>query len=62
MKKENVMGFHPETIESKNEAVQQVMSGNVRSAGSTIGAGAFGSMAEAAEEKAKAFNDKEHLK
>lgn len=61
MKKENVMGFHPETIESKNEAVQQVMSGNVRSAGSTIGAGAFGSMNNAAEEKAKAFNDKDHL-
>lgn len=62
MKKENVMGFHPETIESKNEAVQQVMSGNVRNAGSTIGAGAFANMNDAAEEKAKAFNDKDHLK
>ena len=41
MKKENVMGFSVETIKAKDEAVQQVMSGNVRSAGSTIGAGAL---------------------
>lgn len=61
MKKENVMGFHAETIEEKNEAVQQVMSGNVRSAGSTIGAGAFGSMTDAAEKKATVFNQKDHL-
>ncbi len=61
MKKENVMGFSVETIKAKDEAVQQVMSGNVRSAGSTIGAGAFGGMNQAGQEKADAFNAKDHL-
>ena len=61
MEKKNVLGFDVKTMQDKDEALQQVMSGNVRSAGSTIGAGAFGSMNQAGQEKADAFNAKEHL-